>query len=127
MGLSCTGVFGLRIDVPDAISESFAAVLEILGLEVAQTLDVWPAGLPVAEWTGDGSAEWLVGDAITLGVRADRRITELSVGIDDAPTVCLPPGENGTGNVAFVTVPPLEEGRHQIVLRVRGPNAQSFR
>lgn len=126
VGLSCTGVFGLRIDVPDAISESFAAVLEILGLEVAQTLDVWPAGLPVAEWTGDGSAEWLVGDAITLGVRADRRITELSVGIDDAPTVCLPPGENGTGNVAFVTVPPLEEGRHQIVLRVRGPNAQSF-
>lgn len=125
--MACTGVFGLRIDVPYVASEALIAVLGVLNLAVSHTLDVWPAGLPVGEWTGDGHAEYLVGETITLGMRANRSIAAVSVAVDDSIPVDISlPAHGGVGQAAFVAVPPLPEGRHRLVLAARSPALSSL-
>lgn len=125
--MACTGVFGLRIDVPYVASEALIAVLGVLNLEVSHTLDVWPAGLPVGEWTGDGHAEYLVGETITLGVRANHSIATISVVVDDSTPVDISlPTHGGVGQTAFVVVPPLPEGRHRLVLAARSSAPHSL-
>jgi hypothetical protein len=110
----CAGVFGLRIDVPIDVPDALLAVLEILRLEVAQTLEVWPAGLPVPDWSGDGSADVLADEVLTLAVRTDRVLTAIAIGIDDNATVTLPIAEMPKDTPLFVTIPPLQAGRHRI-------------
>lgn len=113
--VSCKGVFGLRIDVPEQASDALTDVLAILGLEVAQTLEVWPAGLPVSEWSGDGYAEWVAGQPIILGIRADRRLVRLTATIDGIRQVDLElKAESVVGDSVFLQLPMLRPGPHQI-------------
>lgn len=118
--VSCAGIYALRIDVPREIPDTLVDVLAILALEVAQTLEVWPAGLPVAEWTGDGHALLVAGQPNILGIRSDHHLTSLTLSIDgilqpnvhavaDAPTV-VP---------VFVQLPPLRPGLHRIMVTAR--------
>lgn len=113
--VSCKGVFGLRIDVPEQASDALTDVLAILGLEVAQTLEVWPAGLPVPEWSGDGYAEWVGGQPIILGVRADSRLVRLTVTVDGILQPDLQfEAESSVGDSVFLQLPTLRPGPHQI-------------
>lgn len=131
----CAGVYGLRIDVPVDVPNVLIAVLDILHLEVAQTLEVWPAGLPVPDWSGDGSVEVLADEVLTLAVRTDRVLTALDIEVDDNASVMLPIAAMPTGQPLFVTIPPLRAGRHRIEMTavvagertVEVPNSSSSR
>jgi hypothetical protein len=113
--VACTGIHGLRIDVPATVSETLAGVLRVLGLEVGQTLNVWPAGLPVSEWSGDGRGEWVNGAPIVLGIRVDRRVERLTIAIDGVPQPeILPPSEVDIGAPIFVQLPVLHAGLHWV-------------
>ncbi len=96
-GIMCAGVYGLRIDVPLDVPETLSAVLEVLGLGIAQTLDVWPAGLPLPDWTGDGTAETLVGEPLMLAVRCDHALAALTVALDGNVTVRIPVASGAVG------------------------------
>jgi hypothetical protein len=111
----CTGVYALRIDVAADVTDTLVDVLAILGLEVAKTLDVWPAGLPAPDWSGDGRAEWVEGYPIVLGVRADRRITRLVVSVDGIPQPDVSPDQDAPiGDPLFVQLPSLGPGPHRL-------------
>jgi hypothetical protein len=115
--VECSGIYGLRVDVPRDIADTLVAVLGVLGLEVAQTLDVWPVGLPAAEWGGDGTAEWVAGHPIVLGVRVDRRIARLKLTIDGVQQPDIAPDPNTPiGAPAFVQLPQLSPGGHRLAL-----------
>jgi hypothetical protein len=122
--VNCVGIYGLRIDVPREVPETLVDVLAILGLEVAQTLELWPAGLPIAEWTGDGHAVLVAGQPTILGIRSDHHLTSLALAIDgvrqpDVHAVAVP----ATGVPVFVQMPPLRPGAHRITVAARTKNA----
>ena len=115
--VACAGIFGFRIDVPREVSRPLVDVLDILGLEVAQTLDVWPAGLPAPEWSGDGHAEWVAGHPVVLGIRGDRRITRVALTIDGAHQLDIePPADAPIGAPVFVQLPLLRPGSHRVAV-----------
>ncbi|HEY9226814.1 MAG TPA: hypothetical protein VIP11_09220, partial [Gemmatimonadaceae bacterium] len=112
---SCAGIYGLRIDVPMDVPDGLQVVLSILGLEAAKTLEVWPSGLPVPEWSGDGEAEWVAGQPIVLGVRTDHRLAKLNFAIDGIPQSEIKPAAGESpGAPIFVQLPILEPGQHRI-------------
>jgi hypothetical protein len=115
--MACTGVYGLRIDVPESVPDAMPDVLGVLGLEVAQTLQVWPVGLPAPDWSGDGRAEWVAGHPIMLGVRADRRIARLKLTIDDVEqTDIVPAADALIGGPVFIHMKSLRQGAHRLAV-----------
>lgn len=114
--VTCAGIYGLRIDVPGEVPDTLVDVLAILGLEVAQTLEVWPAGLPVVDWSGDGLAVLVAGQPFVLGIRADSRLTSLTLSIDGVRQGEVHAAANASpGAPVFVQLPPLRPGPHRII------------
>lgn len=124
--VACAGIFGLRIDVPEAVPEALSDAFAILGLEVAQTLVVWPAGLPIPEWSGDGHGEWVAGQPIILGIRANHRLARLTLTIDGVrqPDVDNA-GQASTGASVFVQLPSLRPGQHRIAVAASTTDCES--
>jgi hypothetical protein len=115
--LTCSGIYGLRIDVAADVSDALIDVLAILGLEVAQTLEVWPAGLPAAQWSGDGQAEWVTGQPIVLGVRTDHRLTRLMITISEVwQTEIAVATDAAPGAPIFIQLPFLASGPHRVAV-----------
>ncbi|HEU4648843.1 MAG TPA: hypothetical protein VFS33_07250 [Gemmatimonadales bacterium] len=115
--IACTGIFGLRLDIAEDVPDALVDVLAIFGLEVAQTLEVWPAGLPAPEWSGDGAAEWVAGHPIVLGVRTDHRFTRLTLTIDGVRQPDVDAAADAPlGSPVFVQLPSLRPGPHQITV-----------
>src|SRR5581483_5053510 len=61
--LDCDGVKSFRLAIPPDVSAEMTAWLHGLGLQVARTIRVWPAGFPGRGWDGEGSSEWLTTEA----------------------------------------------------------------
>jgi hypothetical protein len=116
--LSCSGIFGLRIDVPRDVTDVFVGAMEILHLKVTKTLEVWPAGLPALEWNGQGQAAWVAGQPVVLGIRSDHRLARITFTIDGVRHPDIPIVDNSLGASSFVQLPPLVLGRHRIGVEV---------
>lgn len=112
--VACAGVYALRIDVPKQVSDVLTDVLSNLELVVAQTIEVWPAGLPVSVWNGEGQLEGVTGQPIILGIGTDHRLTRLEVVIDDIPQPDIETGEMPPGGPIFLQLPLLSLGPHDI-------------
>ncbi|MDF1501326.1 hypothetical protein PYV61_00170 [Roseisolibacter sp. H3M3-2] len=116
--VACAGIYGLRIDVPTDVPDVLVELLSsVLRLEVAQTLDVWPAGLPIPDWSGDGNAVWVAGHPVILGVRSDHRLTSLTFTVDGTgkpDVVCAT--DTSPGTPMFVQLPALQPGTYRIVI-----------
>jgi hypothetical protein len=115
VALTCSGVAGLRFDVPIHVDDYWPTLLERLGLQVAKTLSVWPAGFPAAAWTGVGEAEWLVGEPIVLGIGLDHPIHGFEVSIGQRPAVRIPV-EDLDARTVFLALDPLPLGRHTLTV-----------
>lgn len=115
--MTCAGIYGLRIDVPEHVTDELMDVLGILGLEIAQTLEVWPAGLPAAQWTGDGRVEYVVGQPIILGIRTDHHLARLTITTDEVRrTEVAVSMDVSPGAPLFIRLPSLSPGVHRIAV-----------
>lgn len=116
----CTGIKAATIDLPPVLDSKTAAYLERLGLNVWQTVRVWPVGVSPAAWDGEGWAEWLVTDQVLIGVATDNPIQCITVQLDGAE--CLHVSQRH--GPAFVALPQLKLGLHCLQVRVQnaGPN-----
>jgi hypothetical protein len=118
--VTCGGIYALRIDVPSQVPDALVDVLAILGLEVAKTLEVWPAGLPVAEWNDQGHAVLVTGQPVILAVRTDHQLERLTLSIDGVrhPDVHIAP-DALPGAPVFLQFPALRPGPHHITIAAR--------
>ena len=66
--LECEGVHAFRLAIPKQVPSDATARLRDLGIGVARTIRVWPAGLPGRGWDGDGSTEWLTTESPCFGI-----------------------------------------------------------
>lgn len=114
--ISCTGVHATRLDLPRAISSELEEQIENLGLSLAKSLQIWPAGFPAANWDGEGHGEWLSLDRPIFGVSIDHEVGGLVLNLDDSENLeiySLEPRES-----LFVELPTLSPGYHLLSISV---------
>jgi hypothetical protein len=116
VSIQCARIYGLRLDMPSAVSDTLADVLGILDLTITRTLHVWPAGLPVSAWSGEGVGEWLVGDPVVLGLRADHPVECVTVSLDGGAPQSFSVGTLPAGQPAYVSLGALPDGHHRVVV-----------
>lgn len=122
--LNCESVDAYRLEMPTHVSETLTARLAEMGLQVARTIDVWPAGLPGRSWDGDGSSEWLTTEAPCFGVAADHPVESFAFHLDDDSEVLIPTKGDKT---LFVRLSPLKAGVHKLAVKARrSPGLESI-
>lgn len=119
--LQCAGVHASRLAVPDHVSADATARLRDLGLTVARTIRVWPAGLPGRGWDGEGRTEWLTTESPCFGITPDHPVRALSFRLNGNPEQVL--ATDLQAGPMFVRLPPLRAGLHTLTVEAhRSPD-----
>ena len=114
--LDCIGVRGLRLAVPAQVSADATARFRELGLDVARTIQVWPAGLPGRGWDGEGSTEWLTTESPCFGIAPDHPVDALSFRLNGEPEQILRTDPHGA---TFMRLPPQPAGIHTLTVEAQ--------
>ena len=119
--LDCDGVRAVRLAVPTQVPADATARFSELGLNVARTVQVWPAGLPGRGWDGEGSTEWLTTEAPCFGIAPDHEVDALSFRLNGKPEQIVPTAPHG--GATFVRLAPLPAGIHVLTVEAhRSPD-----
>jgi hypothetical protein len=113
--VSCTGVKSFRIAVPPRVSAAETAWLNKVGLAVARTIRVWPAGLPGRGWDGEGHVEVLTTESAAFGIVHDHPIESYSIRLNGGEQTILEAG--GVGYPTFIRLPQLAPGTHTLIVK----------
>lgn len=116
-GLNCLGVNAYRLAMPPSVSVEMTTRLAKLGLHVARTIRIWPAGLPGRGWDGEGSSEWLTTESPCFGVAYDHPVESLSFSLNGEPETLIRTG--GAELLLFVRLPPLSAGTHTLMVKAK--------
>jgi hypothetical protein len=117
--LSCRGVTGVSIDVPEALDSDLEDRLKRIGLSPAKTIEVWPAGLAAVTWDGEGHGEWLASERVCLGIRSDHAIASLAISMNSVLQTPLELKPLRAGETVFVELPQLPVGLHKVRVSTR--------
>ena len=112
--LECIGVHSFRLSVPSHVPANITVRLRELGIDVARTIRVWPAGLPGRGWDGDGSTEWLSTESPCFGIAPDHPLDALSFRLNDETGQVI--ATDPLGGPTFVRLPPLPAGVHLLTV-----------
>lgn len=115
--LNCDGVKSFRLAIPPNVSAEMTAWLKGLGLQVARTIRVWPAGLPGRGWDGEGSSEWLTTEAPCFGIAHDHPVESYAIRLNNGPETVIRTGDSA--HPVFVHLAPLPVGTHSLVIKAR--------
>jgi hypothetical protein len=123
--VAASGIQAARLAVPETVSADYACWLDEQGLHLAQTIHVWPAGLPARGWDGEGISEWLTTETPCFGIVHDHPVDRYILQLDNEPATALDAA--GVGHPAFVRLPRLSVGMHRLIVRAHrsgpsGPN-----
>ena len=115
--VECEGVSGMTLAMPDAVEPGETAELHRLGLQVVRNIRVWPAGLCVRNWDGEGRGDWLSTEAPCFGIAHDYAVDEYYVRLNNSPEMTI--AGPRAGEPIFVRLPALPPGRHVLSVRAR--------
>ena len=116
-GLDCAGIHAAFLSMPDTFSSEHIAGLQRLGLQVARTVRVWPAGLSGRGWDGEGHSEWLTTEAPCFGIVHDHPVDTYGVRLDDDVETSI--AAPAAGAAVFVRISPLLAGTHTLSIKAR--------
>lgn len=105
------GVHSYGITVPSILEPDDLAALRLVSIGAITDVDVRPAGLVPAVWDGEGTAEWITGDAPVIRVSASRRTAHCVFTLNGEPHLVKWPSEDGE---IFVRLGDLEVGSHDL-------------
>ncbi len=115
--VNCEGIRSFRLRVPPEISANHIVWLKTLGLDVARTIRVWPAGLPARGWDGEGHSEWLTTETPCFGIVHDHPVDAYALRLDNGAENLIAAGP--IGSPVFVQLSPLPTGRHTLLVKAR--------
>ena len=115
--IDCDGIKSFRLQMPSNVSAEDTAWLKQLDLQVARTIQVWPAGLPGRGWDGEGSSEWLTTEAPCFGIVHDHPVDAYSLCLKNIAQTEIDAGE--LGSPVFVRIAPLPAGKHTLTVKAQ--------
>ena len=115
--VDCAGVNTGLLSVPDSFMEEDVGFLQRLGLEVARTVRIWPAGVAGRGWDGEGHSEWLTTEPPCFGIIHDHPLDVYSMRLDSGPETLVEVGS--VKHPLFIKLPPLPAGRHTLSVKAR--------
>jgi hypothetical protein len=113
-----TGIHAALLSMPDTLSFETLSKLQQLGLQVARTVRIWPAGLSARSFDGEGHSEWLTTDAPCFGIIHDHPVESYSLRLDGESETLIDVAAADTP--VFVKIAPLQAGRHTLMVKARG-------
>jgi hypothetical protein len=115
--IQCDGVHAVVLELPEAVERDETTELHKLGVQVVRNIRVWPAGLCVRNWDGEGHGDWLSTEAPSFGIVHDYAVEGYEVRLNHEPEVTI----EGTraGHPIFVRLSPLPPGRHILSVRAK--------
>jgi hypothetical protein len=116
--VDCSGVHAALLSMPDTLSFETLSKLQQLGLQVARTVRIWPAGLSARSFDGEGQSEWLTTDAPCFGIIHDHPVESYSLRLDGESETLIDVAAVDTP--VFVKIVPLPAGRHMLMVKARG-------
>lgn len=119
--LDCTGVNAYRLSIPANVSAEATKWLSGIGIQVARTVRVWPAGLPCRRWDGEGQSEWLTTEEPCFGIVHDHPVSEYVVRLNDSPEAILP--APSIGEPTFIRLQALPVGTHKLTITAKRHDA----
>jgi hypothetical protein len=120
--LDCDGINAGILTIPDSVTSEDMKSLHELGLQVARTVRIWPAGLSGRGWDGEGYSEWLTTESPCFGIVHDHPLDRYSLRLDHGAETLIDAGS--VKFPVFVRIPPLPVGRHTLAVKAqRGANA----
>ncbi len=117
--ITCEGVEGVLVNLPQALTSDWEELLRNLGLGQARTVEVWPAGLAPVAWDGEGYGEWLASEAPCLAILTDHPLASLSVSMGTSTHSSLELTSVIPGEPVFVECPQLPVGVHRLHFSAR--------
>ena len=119
--LNCANVRSFRIAIPPQVSTELTNWLDTIGLQVARTVRVWPAGIPGRGWDGQGNSEWLTTEEPCFGICHDHPVDAYSFRLDDSPEGVIQ--TDCSGDPIFVQLVPLPVGTYNLKVKAhRNPD-----
>ena len=115
--LDCNGVSAAVLSMPETVSNDALSGLQHLGVHVARTIRIWPAGLCGRSWDGEGHSEWLTTEAPCFGIIHDHPVDQYGLSLNGDSEIVIKARE--VGSPLFVKLSPLPAGRHTLSIRAR--------
>ena len=115
--VDCLGVSAGLLSVPDRFATEDINFLHQLGLQVARTVRIWPAGLAGRGWDGEGNSEWLTTESPCFGIVHDHPLDAYSVRLNNERETLIDAGS--VKHPVFIKLPPLPPGQHILSVKAR--------
>lgn len=115
--IDCDGIYAGILSVPDNLAAADINWLHELGLQVARTVRIWPAGLCGRGWDGEGHSEWLTTETPCFGMVHDHPLDAYSLRLDNGVETLI--NVRAVGSPVFVKLTPLPAGRHTLSVKAR--------
>jgi hypothetical protein len=119
LDIKCDGIRAAMLAIPSAITAPWETTLRRLGLAIARTIEVWPAGLAAIAWDGEGRGEWLASERPCLALQADHPVAALLVSLGSDPAHSIELSSVVPGSPIFLELPQLGVGLHNVHLSTR--------
>lgn len=116
-GLDCDGIMAAALSVPETLTSADVSELQQLGLQVARTVRIWPAGLSGRAWDGEGQGEWLTTEAPCFGIVHDHPVDTYRLRLNNGSETVI--AARQVGVPVFVRISPLPVGTHTLSLKIR--------
>jgi hypothetical protein len=125
--IACDGISAFRLRVPASTNDAHIEALRGLGLSVARSIHVRPAGLAAAGWDGDGYGEWLAGERPCVALSSDHDVESVSCTLANAGPIVIDGSAMRGGAQVFLEFSELAVGSHvaRFDLKTRSGDAQS--
>jgi hypothetical protein len=115
--VDCDGIHAAILSVPDTVSFETIARLQQLGLQVARTVRIFPAGLAARAFDGEGHSEWLTTEAPCFGIIHDHPVDSYTLQLNGESETLVQ--ALGADTPVFVKIAPLPAGRHMLMVKAR--------
>jgi hypothetical protein len=115
--VDCDGVSAAVLTMPDTVPNDLSSGLEQLGLHVARTVRIWPAGLSSRGWDGEGYSEWLTTEEPCFGIVHDHPVDQYGLSLNNGVETLIK--ARPVGSPLFVKLPPLPAGSHTLCITTR--------
>lgn len=113
----CDDVVGARLTLPTQVPQDTRQLLQSLGLRLASTIRIWPAGIPAMSWDGEGFSEWLTTDSPGFGIDVDHEVACVDVVLNGDSRLTI--ARNRVSGPSWLQLSPLPPGQHSLIVEVR--------